>query len=106
MRLAGTPGYWGTVGSAQEGCLADRPYERTHQGETMTLAQDMLETYPKDLGGIDRDALTACIEACFECAQACTACADACLSEEHPHQPRLCRPMRHHGAGSFPAHGL
>ena len=48
----------------------------------MTVAQDMLETYPKDLGGIDRDALTACIEACFECTQACTACADACLSEE------------------------
>jgi Domain of Unknown Function (DUF326) len=43
---------------------------------------DMLATYPKDLGGVDREKLTACIEACFECAQVCTACADACLSED------------------------
>jgi hypothetical protein len=43
---------------------------------------DMLATYPKDLGGVDRDKLAACIEACFECAQVCTACADACLSED------------------------
>ncbi len=42
----------------------------------------MLETYPGDLGGVDRDKLGACIEACIECAQACTACADACLSEQ------------------------
>ncbi len=48
----------------------------------MTVAARMLETYPKDLGGIDRDRLRACIEACVECAQACTACADACLSED------------------------
>ena len=48
----------------------------------MTVAARMLETYPKDLGGVDRKKLTACIEACFECAQACTACADACLSED------------------------
>ena len=47
----------------------------------MTLAQDMLAAYPRDLGRIDRGALTACIEACVECAQACTACADACLGE-------------------------
>ena len=40
------------------------------------------DTYPKDLGEVDREELTACIEACFECAQACTACADACLSED------------------------
>ena len=26
----------------------------------------MLETYPKDLGDIDKQALAACIEACFE----------------------------------------
>jgi hypothetical protein len=44
--------------------------------------QGMLETYPKDLGGIDREKLAECIEACFTCAQTCTACADACLSED------------------------
>jgi hypothetical protein len=42
----------------------------------------MLDTYPKDLGGVDKEKLAACIEACFECAQSCTACADACLSED------------------------
>lgn len=40
----------------------------------------MLETYPADLGGIDRGKLTGCIAACFDCVQTCTACADACLS--------------------------
>ncbi len=48
----------------------------------MTAAGQMLEAYPKDLGGVDRDKLQACIEACVDCAQACTACADACLSED------------------------
>ncbi|CAN5684315.1 four-helix bundle copper-binding protein [soil metagenome] len=48
----------------------------------MTQASQLLETYPKDLGGVDAEKLAACIEACFECAQACTACADACLSED------------------------
>ncbi len=33
----------------------------------------MLDTCPKDLGGIDEQALAACIEACFECAQTCAA---------------------------------
>src|SRR5882757_6577227 len=47
----------------------------------MGRAAAMLDTYPADLGGVDRRALAACIEACVECAQACTACADACLSE-------------------------
>ncbi|GAA4777178.1 four-helix bundle copper-binding protein [Citricoccus nitrophenolicus] len=42
----------------------------------------MLETYPKDLGNIDRQKLDECIQACFECAQTCTACADACLAED------------------------
>ena len=42
----------------------------------------MLETYPKDLGGVDQEKLATCIAACFECAQTCTACADACLSED------------------------
>lgn len=48
----------------------------------MSIVEQMLESYPKDLGGIDREKLRACIEACFECAQACTACADACLGED------------------------
>ena len=48
----------------------------------MTVASQMLDTYPKDLGGIDKQKLAECIEACYECAQACTACADACLSED------------------------
>jgi len=48
----------------------------------MTLIQEMLSTYPKDLGAVDREALTACIAACMDCGQACTACADACLSED------------------------
>src|SRR3954465_15098835 len=43
----------------------------------------MLDTYPPDLGQVDRTALAQCIEACFDCAQTCTACADACLSEQH-----------------------
>jgi hypothetical protein len=41
----------------------------------------MLDTYPADLGRIDRAKLARCIEACFDCAQASTACADACLGE-------------------------
>jgi hypothetical protein len=49
----------------------------------MTQASTMLKTYPADLGGVDRQNLAACIDACFECSQACTACADACLSEPH-----------------------
>ncbi|QTG82747.1 four-helix bundle copper-binding protein [Arthrobacter crystallopoietes] len=48
----------------------------------MSHIKSMLETYPKDLGGIDRQKLTDCIAACFECAQTCTACGDACLSED------------------------
>jgi hypothetical protein len=56
----------------------------------VTLAPDMLATYPQDLGGVDRDALTACIQACVDCAQACTACADACLGEEMVAELRTC----------------
>jgi hypothetical protein len=48
----------------------------------MTVSAQMLESYPKDLGDIDRRKLQECIDACVECAQACTACADACLSED------------------------
>jgi hypothetical protein len=48
----------------------------------MSVVEEMLDTYPGDLGDIDRDALASCISACVDCAQACTACADACLSED------------------------
>ncbi|QIR68770.1 four-helix bundle copper-binding protein [Kocuria sp. KD4] len=50
----------------------------------------MLETYPKELGNIDRQKLVECIEACFECAQTCTACADACLAEDMVAELRQC----------------
>jgi len=56
----------------------------------MTVARQMLETYPKDLGDVDRAKLVACIEACMECAQSCTACADACLSEDMVDELRKC----------------
>ncbi|CAL9614077.1 hypothetical protein SUDANB6_05708 [Streptomyces sp. enrichment culture] len=46
-----------------------------------TAVKDMLDTYPADLGGVDKEAMARCIEECIACAQACTACADACLSE-------------------------
>jgi hypothetical protein len=48
----------------------------------VTAVAEMLRTYPKDLGGVDRERLRDCIEACLDCAQTCTACADACLSED------------------------
>ena len=48
----------------------------------MTTVAEMLRTYPKDLGGVDREKLRDCIEGCLDCAQTCTACADACLSED------------------------
>src|ERR671917_1595886 len=56
----------------------------------MSVTARMLGTYPRSLGQIDRQKLTACIEACVECAQACTACADACLSEEMVAQLTTC----------------
>src|SRR3954447_4734651 len=54
----------------------------SYQEMTMTHVQSMIDTYPKDLGSIDKEKLPACIQACFECAQTCTAGADACLSED------------------------
>jgi hypothetical protein len=48
----------------------------------MGNAAVMLQTSPADFGGLDKQALAECIEACFDCAQTCTACADACLSEK------------------------
>ena len=56
----------------------------------MTITAQMLDTYPADLGGIDRQKLQECIDACFECVKACTACADACLSEEAVAEMRKC----------------
>ena len=56
----------------------------------MTLTEQMLNAHPADLGSIDKNLLTRCIEACIECAQVCTACADACLSEEMVDQLRSC----------------
>jgi Domain of Unknown Function (DUF326) len=48
----------------------------------MSHTAEMLDTYPADLGGVDKQKLVSCIEACLDCTQACTACADACLSEQ------------------------
>lgn len=56
----------------------------------MTNAGAMLDTYPQERGGFDRDMLAACIEACFDCAQTCTACADACLAEDMVTELRKC----------------
>ncbi|RSM52287.1 four-helix bundle copper-binding protein [Amycolatopsis sp. WAC 01376] len=50
----------------------------------MTQAAEMLDTFPADLGRVNRAALVHCIEECFSCSQVCTACADACLSERDP----------------------
>jgi hypothetical protein len=48
----------------------------------MSHTAEMLDAYPADLGGVDKQKLVSCIEACLDCTQACTACADACLSEQ------------------------
>src|SRR5215218_9183307 len=56
----------------------------------MDTIEAMLDTYPKDLGRVDRGMLVACIQACYECAQACTACGDACLSEDMVAQLTKC----------------
>ncbi|MBA0049429.1 four-helix bundle copper-binding protein [Streptomyces sp. AJS327] len=48
-----------------------------------TAVNDMVRTYPADLGGVNREKLTRCIQECLACSQACTACADACLAEPH-----------------------
>jgi hypothetical protein len=52
--------------------------------------KEMLQTYPADLGGVDRQALTRCIQETLACAQTCTACADACLSEDRVAELRKC----------------
>lgn len=60
----------------------------------MTLTAEMLRTYPADLGGVDREALTRCIDECVACGQACTACADACMSEPDQALPALRKCIR------------
>lgn len=50
----------------------------------------MLDTYPGEVGNIDRQKLAECIQACFQCAQTCTACADACLAEDMVADLRQC----------------
>lgn len=62
----------------------------SQENRSMSSAARMLETYPQDLGGVDRAALVKCIDACSDCAQACTACADACLSEDSVQQLTKC----------------
>jgi hypothetical protein len=34
----------------------------------MSVVATLLDTYPRDLGKVDRDRLVACIEACIACA--------------------------------------
>src|SRR5436190_24022687 len=65
-------------GSRRSSTFVHRVFKEAIMAST---ASAMLDTYPADLGRIDRAALARCIEACLECSQACTACADACLSE-------------------------
>lgn len=52
-------------------------------------AQQMAATHP-GVRGRANDALTRCIESCFDCAQACTSCADACLGERSVAELRQC----------------
>jgi hypothetical protein len=47
----------------------------------VTAVVEMLRTHPGDPGGVDREELADCIEACVDCARTCAACADACLGE-------------------------
>ncbi len=60
----------------------------------MTAVAEMIQSYPADLGAVDRVALARCIELCMSCAQACTACADACLSESDEQLPELRKCIR------------
>lgn len=85
--LAGVDGV--SAVSGQERGVREREAP-TGKEESMSVAARMLETYPQDVGGVDRGKLVACIEACVECAQACTACADACLAEDSVVQLTKC----------------
>lgn len=52
-------------------------------------ARQMVSTHP-DVRGNVNDALTSCIEQCYDCAQTCIVCADACLAEEMVASLRQC----------------
>jgi hypothetical protein len=69
---------------------ARRPIGSTKEHIMTHHVSAMLDTYPKDVGNIDRQKLAECIQACFQCAQTCTACADACLAEDMVAKLRLC----------------
>lgn len=82
---------WGESAADRRVIVAADSRAHGVKGNTVTApVKDMLETYPADLGGVDREKLTRCIEECIACAQACTACADACLSEEMVAELRKC----------------
>lgn len=55
----------------------------------MHHTQGMISSHPQG-GTVNSEALTRCIEACFDCAQACTSCADACLAEADVQELRRC----------------
>jgi hypothetical protein len=55
----------------------------------MPTIRSMLDAHPRP-SRTERDALAACVEACFDCAQACTACADACLGEARVQEFAAC----------------
>ena len=57
------------------------PARSGRKGDRMTIAEQMLDTYPRDFN-VDKTLLARCIEACYQCDEACTACADDCLSEQ------------------------
>jgi hypothetical protein len=63
---------------------------RTGYDRDMTRALRMVRTHPADLGGLDPEAIAACLQECLSCAQACTTCADACLSEPDPGELVTC----------------
>jgi len=56
----------------------------------MTEASGKVETYPAELGTIDRDALMRCIEDLEQCTRACGNCGDICTSEVKDQYPGLC----------------
>src|SRR3954464_6304485 len=88
---AGTSGSVPAAALLVGGDRSRRPLVRG--GVAMTVAAQMLDTYPKDLGGIDREKLRTCIDACTECAQACTAACAACGDEceQHASMHEHCR---------------
>ena len=55
----------------------------------MSHTRELLDAGPGP-GNLDRDELSAAIDACLDCAQACTACADADAAEEEVAELRTC----------------